>query len=490
MNRKKILKNLMISGILGATIFFSSNKVANAQMKVYEDIPKGITAHQLESMSIQISKETNPEYYSQSNWEQGVYQIDPSKIPFDGNIYYDIRDTNLSSNQKTFYKILEYSKGRDVNLVVIKYGTGAILDGKVYEGSPLTVEVYSEEKYKYILNNEEYNKQEPSDITQNPSSPQITPSINNIDSSVDTSSKKVVSREWGSTRIETSIAIAEKIKGDKAKHNSVILAVASDFPDALTGGVLTKKYDAPIVLTNQNIFNSKKTLDYVINNVDKDGYVILLGGSGVIEDSIRNYLVENGFKNIKRLGGLNRYETNYEIIKDLNPSNGTPVIIASSLDFPDALSIAPIAAKNGYPIFISKNDIDSKTLDYITSINPSKVYIVGGTGVISSETEKKLKGISKDVVRLGGYTRYETSLAIAEQFNSNSKNVTIASGFDFPDALSGAYLACKNDSSILIVNESNTALQKEYIDKYNKDNILVLGGIGAVSDRIIEKLIK
>lgn len=484
MKRKKImkLKQIFLGGVLGLGVLLANTLTANAATVTYNDIPKDFTVQQLESISIKISKEKNPEYYSPSSWENGVYLADVGKLPFDGKIYEDERKSTLADSHKSFIRLMEMTKGREVNRVNVKYGMTVVLDGKVYEGEPLTVEVYSEDKYNYLLS-QENSTVKPETPTQKPetSTPTQKPETS-------TQEKKVVERVWGKNRIETSIAIAEKAK-DNDKHDAVILAVGSDFPDALTGGVLSKKYNAPIVLVNKSAANSKLSLDYVVNNVKKDGNVIILGSTGVVDDSVYNYLVQNGFKNIKRLGGSDRYATNLAIVNDLNPAKGTPIIVAYSLDFPDALSISPVATKNGYPIFISRKEIDSKTLEAIKKIQPSKIYIVGSTGVISSSTENKLKSITSSVVRLGGSNRYETSVSIAKYFNTNSNTVAIASAMDFPDALSGSFLAYKNDSSILVVNQNNTELQKNYIKSNKKTNIFILGGPGAVTNSTVDRLV-
>lgn len=480
MVKEKILrlKRFMVGGVVATGLILFNTISAHAEIVKYADIPKGQTVKQLESASVKISKDKNPEYYTQSSWEQGVYLIDVAKLPFDGKIYSDERKSSIANSHKSFIRLMEMSLGSSKNSVIIKYGMTVVMDGQVNEGSPLTVEVTSAEKYNYLQNqggNGNPSKPiEPSKPTE-PNKPQ--------------ENKKEVTRIWGDRRIETSIAIAEKTKEGKAKHSSVILAVSNDFPDALSGGVLNGKYDAPIVLVNKSADLSKLSLDYVKNNVDKNGNIIVLGGTGVIDDTIIKNLSQSGFKNIKRLGGSDRYATNLQIINNLNPAKGTPVIVSYSLDFPDALSISPIAAKNGYPIFLSRKDIDKSTLDAIKKIAPSSIYIVGSSGVISSSTENQLKSITKNVVRLGGSDRYKTSIAIAEHFNTDSPNVTIASSMDFPDALSGAYLAYKNDSSIIVVNSNNTALQKDFINKYKKYKINVLGGPGAVENSTIDKII-
>ena len=61
-------------------------------------------------------------------------------------------------------------------------------------------------------------------------------------------------------------------------------------------------------------------------------------------------------------------------------------IVATGLVFSDALSIAPYAAMNGYPILLSGNNTIRS--DYNI---PSKVTIVGGPLSVSTGVENTLK---------------------------------------------------------------------------------------------------
>lgn len=74
----------------------------------------------------------------------------------------------------------------------------------------------------------------------------------------------------------------------------------------------------------------------------------------------------------------------------------------------------------------------------MNKIKPSKVYIIGGTGAISDSIKEQVKSTTnitdKNVVRISGQDRYETSINIAKHFDLNG-DVTFALGENFPDAL-------------------------------------------------------
>lgn len=293
----------------------------------------------------------------------------------------------------------------------------------------------------------------------------------------------------GSNKIQTSIAVADKFRNG-AKLKGVILAYAENFPDALSGGVLIKKYNSPILLINKTVASSKETLNYINKNVNKSGQVIILGSNGVINDSIVKDLKNKGFEKVKRLGGSDRFATNVAIVKDFNPAVGSSVIVSYSHNFPDALSAAPVSAVKGMPIFLVRDKVTAEQKKLLSKIKPKNIYITGSSGVVSSSIEKELKKYSSKVVRLGGSTRYETSNAINNRFKSDlsGPNAIIASGSTFADALVGTALAYKLKAPMILVNTSNNKLQKTYISKNNKSKVYVIGSKSVVSDSVVKEV--
>lgn len=95
-----------------------------------------------------------------------------------------------------------------------------------------------------------------------------------------------------------------------------------------------------------------------------------------------------------------------------------------------------------------------------------------------------------------GKTRYSTSTMIADAYkemvynNGKMQYIIIASGENFPDALSGSYLSRVVNAPILLVNDNT----KDDIVKYVRGNlavggcVYVLGGTDAVSESVVEAL--
>lgn len=204
----------------------------------------------------------------------------------------------------------------------------------------------------------------------------------------------------------------------------------------------------------------------------------------------KTYAQSSQYYNIIRLSGRDRFETNDIIVDEMNIKKGTPIFITNGFNFPDALSISSVAASKGYPIFMSENNtIPQSILNKISIISPSKIYIIGGIGALSQNIEKQLaqslKSINyKDIIRINGKNRYDTSLKIADYFKSNSKHIILANGENFPDALSGSALASKLNAPILLTDGKNTSIQKDYIVSSNYDNIVILDGYSSISSNI------
>lgn len=94
----------------------------------------------------------------------------------------------------------------------------------------------------------------------------------------------------------------------------------------------------------------------------------------------------------------------------------------------------------------------------------------------------------KQYNRIAGSNRYETSVKVSEQWSS-SKYAVLASGQDFPDALSAAPLASKYDAPILLTNPKKLDIKTEAeIKRLGVSEIFIVGGYASVSKDIENKL--
>lgn len=97
--------------------------------------------------------------------------------------------------------------------------------------------------------------------------------------------------------------------------------------------------------------------------------------------------------------------------------------------------------------------------------------------------------MAADTTRLAGPTRYDTSVAISQQFEPGVQTVVVAAGANFPDALAGAAAAARLGGPLLLTPQ-NTLLEatEEELLRLDPQRIIVLGGAGAVSDAVLSRL--
>ncbi len=302
-----------------------------------------------------------------------------------------------------------------------------------------------------------------------------------------------LTRLSGSNRVDTAIEIAKA--SHKGKVSNVILATANDYADALAGSVLAYKLNAPILLVGSSAADQDKVLSYMKENMDLAGTVYILGGIRAISTAVEEKITIGGFKNIKRLGGSDRYETSLKIAEQLDTKIGTPVVLVSGESYPDALSISSEAALMQYPILLTqKNGISDAIKSKIAEFKPIKVYIIGLQGAVSTAVEEQavqITGLAKEnIVRIGGSDRYETSLAVAKYFGISEQKVCIATGKNYPDALAGSVYAANNDAPIILVDEKLSDNITNYLKTRKVSEATIFGGESVVSKDLEDNLLR
>lgn|GEM_PF-3543426 len=303
--------------------------------------------------------------------------------------------------------------------------------------------------------------------------------------------KRGLTRLAGINQVDTALEIAKV--NYPGQVSNVILATAENFPDALAGSVLAYKVNAPILLVGRSEEDQNKLLTYLKDSLDPKGTVYILGGTGAVSAAMEKKVAASGFSLITRLGGVDKYETALIIADELDLLTGSPIVLAYGENYPDALSISSAAAAMQYPIFLVGNDgISEAVKQKIAEINPIRVYIIGGQAVISSAVEDQVSELSTlgkgSVVRLYGVDRFETSLAVAKYFNLSGKNVCIATGNNFPDALTGSVYAANFNAPILLADVNLSDEIMDYLKIRNGTGVSIFGGEAVISKAIEQKL--
>jgi Leucine-rich repeat (LRR) protein/putative cell wall-binding protein len=303
-----------------------------------------------------------------------------------------------------------------------------------------------------------------------------------LSAGVVTTANAEITRLSGANRYLTSDAIVKAGWSTGAETAVLASGLDANIVDALTVAPFAKTKNAPVVIVNPKDSVATIVAKFTALNAKT---VYIANGTGVISTDVEKGLKEASITTVTRLGGANRYETALNIAKAFGASTSIVVANGDAAHLVDSLSIAPIAAAKGMPIFLSGRSLDAATSAYIEGLGGKTTYVIGETDTVSDVIAKELPG----VIRLAGTTRYETNANVVDNFKSdtslNFNNIFIASGenVNLIDALAGAPLAASKGAPIIFIHDNINSyvnkLLKTIINTTTK--ITELGGISAVT---------
>ena len=265
----------------------------------------------------------------------------------------------------------------------------------------------------------------------------------------------------GRTRWATAASVSRS--SYPGGSTTAIVTSGINWPDALSSSVLARVTGAPLLLAHPEKLPIATRNELVRLSPST---VIIVGGTGAISPDVSSDIgTILPLASIRRIGGIDRYETAALIGAEVRSRQGGSIpnsraVIASGLNFPDAISGAPLAAAAGWPILLSRTDaVPSYTTQAISGLGINNVLVLGGDGAISSSARAQLPPLTAPP--LAGNDRYSTSRAIADYAQSAGVlpgvSIGLSTGLNFPDALSaGPHLASIGAPSLLLYSKAGT----------------------------------
>lgn len=117
------------------------------------------------------------------------------------------------------------------------------------------------------------------------------------------------------------------------------------------------------------------------------------------------------------------------------------------------------------------------------------VMVIASTVGISLATPTAVSAATTSATRLSGLTRYETAVAVSQTYPAPQPSAYIATGADFPDALSAAAAAAKTGGPVLLTSPNSIpAGVLTELKRLRPGIIYVVGGSGVVSDAVTSRL--
>jgi len=302
----------------------------------------------------------------------------------------------------------------------------------------------------------------------------------------------------GSQAIDNVSLSVEVAKQGWSSAANVILARDDQFSDSLAAAPLSKKLDAPILMTGSSALDSR-TLAGIRELGARNIYIV--GGtvaiSQGIEDSLKDYTVT-------RIAGQQGYDTAALISSYVGADPTQTVYLANGHAIPDAIAISAFAGAQGNPILLTDRDtLPASTSQALADLQTINIVLLGGTAVIGSSVETELS--SKYMVkRWGGYDRYDTQSIIFQNLLNKQtpqsplyftsglvRQDDVGSGKPYADALLTAALAAKNGGFVAMTQPNALPSSLNYFLLFNKGYIpksAVVGNNRGVSYNLEQQL--
>ncbi len=195
-----------------------------------------------------------------------------------------------------------------------------------------------------------------------------------------------VSRRAGANRYGTAAQISRSAFPDPDVP-LVYVATGENFADALAAGAATGGR-GPVLLVARNGIPTETHNE--LNRLNP-GRIVIAGGTAVISNAIQNALAAYGAP-VSRQAGANRFGTAATISRQtFTDPDVSLIFVATAENFPDALAAGPGAIRGAGPVLlVTRNSIPADTHTELTRLNPGRIIIAGGAGVISSTVEQAL----------------------------------------------------------------------------------------------------
>lgn len=163
-----------------------------------------------------------------------------------------------------------------------------------------------------------------------------------------------------------------------------------------------------------------------------------------------------------RIGGRNRIETAIQVNKARKLTPVKRIFIASADNPADAIAVAPLAAMEQAPIYLTwKDKVDSSLAKELSEIvtESTQVTILGGPVAINDDVAKALAGKATRVSRLAGLNRADTATKVADELVSTHKiaKVIVADGQGWQAPIVAGPAAIASKQIILLSNGSASA---------------------------------
>ncbi|NYD70631.1 cell wall-binding repeat-containing protein [Herbiconiux flava] len=293
-----------------------------------------------------------------------------------------------------------------------------------------------------------------------------------------------VDRVGGADRFAVSAALSAG--SFSSGVGTVFIASGTGFADALSGSAAAGKRNGPVLLVTKDGIPTP-VADELTRL--KPRRIVVLGGTAAVGSDVERQL--RGYSSsVSRIGGADRFVVSAAISAATFDPYPSIVYLASGATFPDALSGSAAAGRAQAPVLlVQKDGIPDAIAKELARLQPTEIVVLGGPDAIAEPVYDEAAQLAP-TSRISGADRFAVSADIsAQRFHDGTFTAYVASGENFPDALSGSAVAIKEGSPVLLVTrDAVPAVVEAELRRLRPYRIVVLGGPAAVSTKVEQQL--
>lgn len=292
-----------------------------------------------------------------------------------------------------------------------------------------------------------------------------------------------VGRIAGEDRYTTAVRIAEDTHPSGAEH--VYLATAATYPDALAAAAAAGSAGAPVLLVAPDRLPAATA--GALTRLAPERMTVV-GGESAVSDAVLERL--DRVAPTDRVGSTDRHATAATLSSREHPGGAGTVLLATGQDSPDALSASALAGRLDAPVLLTRaSGLPATTARELDRLSPDRVVVVGAESAVSGNVTDALTELGLSWERVGGTDRYDTAARLARWSGRSATTTWVATGLDYPDALTASAAAASQDAPVLLVHRDRAPrAPREALEVLSPAVVTVAGGPSAVAEQVLVEL--
>lgn len=191
-----------------------------------------------------------------------------------------------------------------------------------------------------------------------------------------------------------------------------------------------------------------------------------------------------------RLWGPVALDTMNSIVESKWSAGGCDTVIVATMDgYWDALTASGLAGLNGCPVLITNGtSLSSQTAAQISRLDPSTVYVIGGTAAVSTDVESQIQALGAKTKRVENDNAVGTAIQVYDTGKGSWGTTAILATSDtYQDALSASPYAYAKHAPIFLTQSGTHEMDQRTryaIENSSFENVIICGGTAAISDSV------